>query len=524
MEVSSHALALDRVEGCRFDVAVFTNLTRDHLDFHGDMESYYRAKKRLFELRKPGRVRRRQRGRSLRRAARSRRRRRRWRASRRRAAAAEFRAESGPLRPVRRRASSWRTRAGASRSPRRCSAGSRSRTSSARRRRRSASASRPADIAAAIAAVDQRAGAARARRGGPAVSDPRRLRPHARRPRAAAPGGARADRQEDPPRLRVRRRPRPRQARADGRDRGTPGRHRHRDLRQPALREPGGDPQGGRGGPDRLRRDEVPEDRGPPRGDPPGDRAGQPRHGRRDRRQGPRDDAGHRLASRFRSTTARSPPSSRGGREFHARRSRGGGRSLRAGRGGALGRRRRFAQGARRAISSSRSAARGWTATTSRGMRPRAAPAALLAERRPADLPAGFPAVIVPGSADALLRFGAATKQQDGLSPGRDHGLGRQDDDQGLHGGDALATLRRREDAGQSEQPDRVSDVGRQPAAQSGVDGGGDGALGARRALAALARPSSRTWRRSSWSRRRTCSSSRRSMRSPTARPRSSRA
>ena len=38
IEVSSHALALDRVEGCRFDVAVFTNLTRDHLDFHGDME------------------------------------------------------------------------------------------------------------------------------------------------------------------------------------------------------------------------------------------------------------------------------------------------------------------------------------------------------------------------------------------------------------------------------------------------------------------------------------------------------
>jgi UDP-N-acetylmuramoyl-L-alanyl-D-glutamate--2,6-diaminopimelate ligase len=54
MEVSSHALALDRVEGCRFDVAVFTNLTRDHLDFHGDMESYYEAKRRLFDLRKAG--------------------------------------------------------------------------------------------------------------------------------------------------------------------------------------------------------------------------------------------------------------------------------------------------------------------------------------------------------------------------------------------------------------------------------------------------------------------------------------
>jgi UDP-N-acetylmuramoyl-L-alanyl-D-glutamate--2,6-diaminopimelate ligase len=53
MEVSSHALALERVDGCRFDAVVFTNLTRDHLDFHGDMESYYAAKRRLFDLRKP---------------------------------------------------------------------------------------------------------------------------------------------------------------------------------------------------------------------------------------------------------------------------------------------------------------------------------------------------------------------------------------------------------------------------------------------------------------------------------------
>jgi UDP-N-acetylmuramoyl-L-alanyl-D-glutamate--2,6-diaminopimelate ligase len=53
MEVSSHALALDRVAGCRFDVAVFTNLTQDHLDFHGDLENYFDAKKKLFTLRKP---------------------------------------------------------------------------------------------------------------------------------------------------------------------------------------------------------------------------------------------------------------------------------------------------------------------------------------------------------------------------------------------------------------------------------------------------------------------------------------
>jgi len=48
MEVSSHALALGRVSGIRFAVAVFTNLSRDHLDFHGDMESYFAAKRGLF--------------------------------------------------------------------------------------------------------------------------------------------------------------------------------------------------------------------------------------------------------------------------------------------------------------------------------------------------------------------------------------------------------------------------------------------------------------------------------------------
>lgn len=48
MEVSSHALALDRVAGCEFDLAVFTNLTQDHLDLHGDMQSYLEAKALLF--------------------------------------------------------------------------------------------------------------------------------------------------------------------------------------------------------------------------------------------------------------------------------------------------------------------------------------------------------------------------------------------------------------------------------------------------------------------------------------------
>jgi UDP-N-acetylmuramoyl-L-alanyl-D-glutamate--2,6-diaminopimelate ligase len=50
MEVSSHALSLKRVDGMRFAAGVFTNLTRDHLDFHDDMEAYFAAKRRLFEM------------------------------------------------------------------------------------------------------------------------------------------------------------------------------------------------------------------------------------------------------------------------------------------------------------------------------------------------------------------------------------------------------------------------------------------------------------------------------------------
>jgi UDP-N-acetylmuramoyl-L-alanyl-D-glutamate--2,6-diaminopimelate ligase len=53
MEVSSHALAMKRVEGVRFQAAAFTNLTQDHLDFHGSMEAYYQAKRVLFETLDP---------------------------------------------------------------------------------------------------------------------------------------------------------------------------------------------------------------------------------------------------------------------------------------------------------------------------------------------------------------------------------------------------------------------------------------------------------------------------------------
>lgn len=50
MEVSSHALVQHRVDAVYFDGGVFTNLTQDHLDFHKDMESYFNAKRRLFEM------------------------------------------------------------------------------------------------------------------------------------------------------------------------------------------------------------------------------------------------------------------------------------------------------------------------------------------------------------------------------------------------------------------------------------------------------------------------------------------
>jgi UDP-N-acetylmuramoyl-L-alanyl-D-glutamate--2,6-diaminopimelate ligase len=50
MEVSSHALSLRRVDRVEFAAGVFTNLTRDHLDFHGDMETYFAAKRQLFEM------------------------------------------------------------------------------------------------------------------------------------------------------------------------------------------------------------------------------------------------------------------------------------------------------------------------------------------------------------------------------------------------------------------------------------------------------------------------------------------
>lgn len=53
MEVTSHALLQHRVDGIPFDVCLFTNLSRDHLDYHRDMDDYFNAKKRLFQMMNP---------------------------------------------------------------------------------------------------------------------------------------------------------------------------------------------------------------------------------------------------------------------------------------------------------------------------------------------------------------------------------------------------------------------------------------------------------------------------------------
>ena len=300
-------------------LAVFTNLTRDHLDFHGDMESYFAAKRRLFDLRKPGapavvnvddpfgrRLAGQVGGRG--RHVRSRRR-----------GGATVRAESVALRPLRR---FLRRGLAGGRFPdlaRPCSGGSTSITSSRAAAAASLSESRPR----------------RSRRACPAVRRvPGRLeRVEAGQPyailvdyahtedalRAAPLGGARADDRKiilvfgcGGDRDRGKREPM-------GRVAGTLRGHPDRDVRQSALRGSEAilaDVERGLRG---LRRNEVPAHRGPPRGDPSRDRSGQPAEpSSSSPERGTRRSRSSAIA-RIRSTTARSRRSSRRADELHAR-------------------------------------------------------------------------------------------------------------------------------------------------------------------------------------------------------------
>ncbi len=225
MEVSSHALELRRADAIHWAVAVFTNLTQDHLDFHPDMEAYFQAKRRLFEAADAG-----ARivnvddpyGRRL---------------------AEEFDCVTFGLDDER------RLRAG-SRSAATC--GSRCRGASTLNALGALAAARALGVDARrrrrVGARRARAGPLRAGRRRPALHGARRLRAHAGLARQRAAGGARAGRRRPRDlRLRRRRRPRPRQAAADGGDRRAAGRRRDRDLRQPALGGPRGDPRRDRG-------------------------------------------------------------------------------------------------------------------------------------------------------------------------------------------------------------------------------------------------------------------------------------
>ena len=316
LEVSSHSLDLKRVHGLEFRVAVFTNLTRDHLDFHGDMDAYFAAKRLLFErhLRadgqaivnldddRAGEVVRASRGRV-------------WTYSL-EDPKADLLAED-----VRLSLDGTRFRA-------RTPAGVLEIETPlvGRFNVQNALAALGAGLALGLPpdAVQQgdrvparrpRAHGARGR--GPGLHRPRGLRPHGRR--AQEPAGDRA-RPAAPPRhhrLRLRGRPRPHEAAAHGRGGGAALRRGHPDLRQPPQRAPGGDPRGDPAGdPGRAGRGH-PGDPRPPRRHRPRPRDG-PRGGRGgDRGQGARALPGaarpHRALRRPPGGARRPRPPRRGG-------------------------------------------------------------------------------------------------------------------------------------------------------------------------------------------------------------------
>src|SRR3954452_18967723 len=294
MEVSSHALALRRADAIHWAVAIFTNLTQDHLDFHPTMEDYFLAKRRLFEAGPevavinvddaygmrlaydfPDAVRigidslhAQVRARGIESDARG----------------SRFSVDGLELRsPLPGRFNVLNVLGAV-----------------AAVRALGVDDATIADGLARAVRVPRRGSPRRARprplragRRGPAVRRPRRLRPHPGLARQrAARGAAARDRGRDR-RLRRRRRPRPCQAPAHGRRRVRARGRRHRHVRQPAQRGPARDR---RPDPRGLRRGRRGRGR-PARRDRAGDRDGRARRRRGDRREGPRAGPGVRRRS-----------------------------------------------------------------------------------------------------------------------------------------------------------------------------------------------------------------------------------
>ena len=258
MEVSSHSLDQRRVDGVAFEAAVFTNFTRDHLDYHGTMDAYFAAKARLVEY-----LARRRRGRRQRRRSRGGRTAgqapRRVRFSDRRPPTSPRPTSTG--RAARQRVDAdggERTRDGRAAADRRLQRHQRTRCGGG------GVGARPRTWQHRRTAVDDAAGA-RATRGAAGPADgAARLRAHAGRARARARRCRSVCARTSHRRVRLWWRPRPRQAPADGRHRRIEGGHRHRDERQSAHRRSGEHSRRHRG---RHARQEPRADRGSARGD-----------------------------------------------------------------------------------------------------------------------------------------------------------------------------------------------------------------------------------------------------------------
>ena len=244
MEVSSHGLALHRVDGTRFKAAIFTNLTQDHLDFHTDLDDYFQAKRRLFtpEFTPLGVVNVDDlHGRLLAGTAGV------ATVTTGTAADADWRATEVAASLE---GTSFRLRSPAGSRPVRLRLAGRFNVANALGALAAADAV-GIDLDTAVGGLEAPGRGARPLRAGrrrPALHRAGRLRPHPRLARQRAPGGQGGHRRTGDRGLRLRRRPRPGQAAADGRDRRAAGRRGRGHLRQPPLRGPGGDRRRGRRG------------------------------------------------------------------------------------------------------------------------------------------------------------------------------------------------------------------------------------------------------------------------------------